>query len=71
MEINGNYIMKEGEVMYDPKELWKEVEWLQEILHETVSKKGSTSPEATRAIHAFRNKMKEYTELMKRELIRN
>jgi hypothetical protein len=49
--------------MHDHKELWKEVEQLQEILHETVSKKGINSPEANRASQAFRNKMKEYNDL--------
>ncbi|WP_176215628.1 hypothetical protein [Sporomusa malonica] len=49
--------------MYDPKELWKEVEQLQEILHDVVQKKGAKSPDAVRAIQAFRNKMQEYNDL--------
>ena len=51
--------------MQEQKELWKEVERLQEILHETVSKKGVNSPEAKRAIEAFRNKMEEYNDSVK------
>ncbi|XFO65221.1 hypothetical protein SPSIL_013300 [Sporomusa silvacetica DSM 10669] len=51
-------------LMDDCKELWKEVEQLQEELHETISKKGVNSPEAIRAIQAFRNKMQEYNDLM-------
>jgi len=45
------------------KELWKEVEQLQEELHDVVSKKGVNSPEAIRAIQSFRNKMQEYDDL--------
>jgi hypothetical protein len=45
------------------KDIWKEVEQLQEILNETVRKKGVNSPEATRAIQAFRNKLQEYDNL--------
>lgn len=52
--------------MYDPQELWKEVEQLQEIMHETIHKKGSSSPESIRAIQAFRNKMQEYNNLVNR-----
>ena len=52
--------------MHDPKELWKEVEQLQELLHETVSKKGIDSPETNRVIHEFRNKMQEYNNLVSR-----
>ncbi|MDF2572788.1 MAG: hypothetical protein K0R55_4392 [Sporomusa sp.] len=52
--------------MQDNKELWTEVEQLQEVLHETVNKKGITSPEAIRAIQAFRNKMQEYNNFVKR-----
>ena len=51
--------------MQEQRELWKEVEHLQEILHETVSKKGAGSPEAKRAIEAFRNKMQEYNDSVK------
>ncbi len=47
--------------MDDPKGLWKEVEQLQEKLNDVVRKKGVNSPEATRAIQAFRNKMQEYS----------
>jgi hypothetical protein len=50
--------------MHNRKELWKEVEQLQGILHEVVSKKGVTSPEAIRAIQSFRNKMQEYNDLI-------
>lgn len=49
--------------MHEHKELWKEVEQLQEELHEIVSKKGINSPEAIRASQDFRNKMKEYNDL--------
>ncbi|WP_186451043.1 hypothetical protein [Sporomusa sp. KB1] len=52
--------------MSDPKELWKEVEQLQGILHETIGKKGTNSPDAIRAIQAFRNKMQEYNDLINR-----
>lgn len=53
--------------MDDPKELWKEVEQLQEKLNDVVRKKGVNSPEATRAIQAFRNKMQEYSSAIKRD----
>ncbi|VBB07306.1 spo0e like sporulation regulatory protein [Lucifera butyrica] len=46
--------------MHDQKELWREIEQLQEKLHEIVSKKGINSPEAIRVSQEFRNKMKEY-----------
>lgn len=52
--------------MQDKKELWEEVEQLQVILHDTINKKGVSSPEAVRAIQAFRNKMQEYNNLVKR-----
>jgi hypothetical protein len=52
--------------MENHHDLWKEIERLQEILHDTVSKKGSASPEAIRAIQAFRNKLQEYNDLVKR-----
>lgn len=51
--------------MQKRKESWKEVEQLQEMLHETVSRKGVNSPEAKRAIEAFRNKMQEYNDSVK------
>ena len=47
--------------MYDHKELWKEVEHLQEMLHDIVIRKGINSPEAIRASQAFRDKMNEYS----------
>jgi hypothetical protein len=50
--------------MYNPKELWKEIESLQERLQETIRKKGVNSPEAKRAILLFRNKMQEYNNLV-------
>jgi len=46
--------------MHDPKELWKEVELLQEKMHEIINKKGANSPEAIRVIQMYRNKMQEY-----------
>ena len=49
--------------MQDHRELWKEVEQLQEELHDVVSKKGVNSPDAIRAIQMFRNKMQEYDDL--------
>lgn len=52
--------------MENQNDLWKEIERLQEILHDTISKKGSSSPEAIRAIQAFRNKLQEYHALVKR-----
>ena len=51
--------------MRDQNEMWKEVERLQIVLRETVSQKGSTSPEAVRAIQSFRTKMKEYNDFVK------
>ena len=45
------------------KDFWEEVEYLQRKLSEVVSKKGINSPEAIRASQAFRNKMKEYSDL--------
>jgi hypothetical protein len=45
------------------KELWQEVEQLQEKLHDIVSRKGIKSPEAIRASQEFRNKMDEYQRL--------
>ncbi|MBU2700602.1 hypothetical protein Ga0466249_004036 [Sporomusaceae bacterium BoRhaA] len=48
--------------MYN-EELWEEVEYLKGKLSEVVSKKGIDSPEAIRASQAFRNKMKEYSDL--------
>lgn len=53
--------------MYGLKELWREVEKLQETMNDTIRKKGVTSPEATRVIQAFRNKMREYNDFAKRE----
>lgn len=52
-------------IMQERKELWKEVEQLQEKLREVVSKKGVTSPEAIRTIQAFRNKMLECNNAIK------
>jgi hypothetical protein len=52
--------------MYNSKDLWKEVELSQEKMHEAISKKGANSPEAKRAILAFRSKMQDY-ESVKRE----
>lgn len=49
--------------MNDHKELWEEVECLQEKLSEVVNKKGIYSPETIRISQAFRNKMKEYSDL--------
>ncbi|VBB05201.1 spo0e like sporulation regulatory protein [Lucifera butyrica] len=49
--------------MHDRKKLWREIEQLQEKLHEIVSKKGINSPDAMRVSQEFRNKMKEYNEL--------
>lgn len=51
--------------MQEQRDLWKEVEQLQQVLNETVSKKGVNSPEAKRAIEAFRNKMQEYNDSVK------
>ena len=51
--------------MQEQRKLWKEVEQLQETLHETVSRKGVNSPEAKRAIEAFRNKLEEYNDSAK------
>lgn len=45
------------------KELWKEIEQLQEKLQDVVRKKGVSSPEAIRVSQSFRNKMKEYNDL--------
>lgn len=52
--------------MQDHKELWTEVEQLQEELHEIITKKGINSSEAIRVSHEFRNKMKEYNDLKNR-----
>lgn len=51
--------------MHDPKELWAEVELLQEKMHEIVTKKGANSPEAQRVIQMYRNKMQEYNAAIK------
>jgi len=51
--------------MHDPKELWKEVELLQEQMHEIISKKGANSPEAIRVIQMYRNKVQEYNAAIK------
>lgn len=40
--------------------VWKQVEELQNKLHETVTKKGVNSPEAKRVSQLFRAKMDEY-----------
>lgn len=61
--INVTPFRKQGAILQDRKELWEEVERLQEELHEISSKKGINSPEAIRASQVFRNKMKEYTDL--------
>jgi hypothetical protein len=50
--------------MCDLKELWKKVEQLQEVMNDVIRKKGVNSPEAIRAIQAFRNKMQEYNNLV-------
>ncbi|SEP30384.1 MULTISPECIES: hypothetical protein [Propionispora] len=50
------------------QELWKEVEQLQEKLHDTISKKGVGSPEAIRVMQAFREKMDEYKRCTKKPL---
>lgn len=50
--------------MSDSKELWKEINQLREKLRIVVHKKGMNSPEAIRASMAFRNKMKEYNDLI-------
>jgi hypothetical protein len=47
--------------MYDHRDLWKEVQRLQQELREVASRKGINSPEAIRAGQAFRNKMQEYS----------
>ncbi|MEN6567185.1 MAG: aspartyl-phosphate phosphatase Spo0E family protein [Veillonellales bacterium] len=52
--------------MYDKRELWKEIERLQEELHDTITQKGINSPEAIRVSHDFRNKMQEYNCLINR-----
>lgn len=52
--------------MQDHKELWNEVELLQEELRDVISKKGINSPETIRASQAFRNKMQEYNDLKNR-----
>jgi hypothetical protein len=48
--------------------LWKEIEQLQEKLHDTVTKKGITSPEAIRVSQLFREKMDEYNRCRTRRL---
>ena len=50
--------------MHDSKGLWKEIEQLQSELHKVVTKKGINSPEAIKASQLFRNKMKEYNDLI-------
>ena len=49
--------------MYDHRDLWKQVQHLQQELREVASRKGLNSPEAIRASQAFRDKMKEYSDL--------
>jgi hypothetical protein len=51
--------------MNNAKDLWREVEQVQEIMHEVISKKGVNSPDAIRAIQVFRSKMQEYNDLIK------
>lgn len=49
--------------MRDEREVWQEVQELQEKLHEVVTKKGIKSPEAIRVIQEIRNKMDEFKRL--------
>ena len=50
--------------MYDHRELWKEVQHLEEELRKAASRKGLNSPEAIRASQAYRNKIQEFSDLM-------
>jgi hypothetical protein len=50
--------------MCNQKELWKDIEYLQEKMRKTIRSKGVNSPEAKRAILMFRNKVKEYNNLV-------
>ena len=50
--------------MCDHREVWKEVQHLQGELRKVASRKGLNSPEAIRVRQEYRNKMKEFSDLM-------